>query len=255
MAASKPTFVLVPGAWHSPDSFGPTTNLLKKAGYPVHGIHLPSTGASPPHKTNEIDVAHIRSQISDILSAGKDIVLVMHSYGGTVGSEALTEYVQEIEKGTQKEGQGKVLRLVFCTAFCLPLGGSLGKALGGKPLPWFILNEDETIVSPGTPKEILYNDISDEVAAPLIAQLRPLGYGTYFTEMTVEPWKVIPSTFILCSEDRAIPLFAQEGMIKQAQEIAPSSFDVVERCDAGHSPFVSQPEWLAEKLVKAAGSA
>lgn len=41
-------------------------------------------------------------------------------------------------------------------------------------------------------------------------------------------------------------------MIKSAQAIAPNAFDTVERIDAGHSPFISQPEWLAEKLIKAA---
>jgi hypothetical protein len=58
---------------------------------------------------------------------------------------------------------------------------------------------------------------------------------------------------ILCEKDAAIPSFAQEGMIQTAQAAVPSSFDVVERVDASHSPFISQPEWLAEKLAKAAG--
>jgi hypothetical protein len=60
---------------------------------------------------------------------------------------------------------------------------------------------------------------------------------------------------ILCEKDAAIPIFAQEGMIAAAQQAAPKSFDVVERCDASHSPFISQPEWLAEKLAEAASSA
>jgi hypothetical protein len=53
----------------------------------------------------------------------------------------------------------------------------------------------------------------------------------------------------------AIPLAGQEGMIAKAKELAPTSFDVIERSDAGHSPFISQPEWLAEKLIEAAGVA
>ena len=56
---------------------------------------------------------------------------------------------------------------------------------------------------------------------------------------------------ILCEKDAAIPNFAQEGMIQTAQAAAPTAFDVVERVDAGHSPFSSHPEWLAEKLAKA----
>jgi pimeloyl-ACP methyl ester carboxylesterase len=63
---------------------------------------------------------------------------------------------------------------------------------------------------------------------------------------------MIPSTYIVCTNDMAIPLAGQEGMIAKAKELAPTSFDVIERSDAGHSPFVSQPEWLTEKLIKAA---
>lgn len=50
----------------------------------------------------------------------------------------------------------------------------------------------------------------------------------------------------------AIPFQAQDGMIAMAQGQEAKSFDVVERVDASHSPFLSQPKWLAEKLIKAA---
>jgi hypothetical protein len=53
----------------------------------------------------------------------------------------------------------------------------------------------------------------------------------------------------------AIPLAGQEGMIAMAKQMAPTSFDVIERSDASHSPFISQPEWLAEKLIRAASVA
>lgn len=80
-----------------------------------------------------------------------------------------------------------------------------------------------------------------------------MGYGTFNSKLTVAPWKTIPCTYILCENDKAIPLAVQEGMIAMAQQMAPESFDVIERCSAGHSPFLSQPKWLASKLVKAAG--
>lgn len=41
-------------------------------------------------------------------------------------------------------------------------------------------------------------------------------------------------------------------MIAAAKQAAPESFDIVERCQASHSPFLSVPEWLAEKLVESA---
>ncbi|KAH6721258.1 prolyl aminopeptidase-like protein [Leptodontidium sp. 2 PMI_412] len=249
--SSKPDFIIVPGAWHSPDSFAPTTALLQKAGFTTHGIHLPSYGASPPLKSFDPDVLAVRDVVNKVLSSGKDVIMIFHSYGGVVGCEALKEYVNEVSTGKGgKQGWGKVRRLVFVAAFALPEGGSLMAALGFQPLPWFEIDGD--VVNPSNPKEIFYNDLSDSAAAPHIAALKQHSYLTFTSALTTAPWKTIPSTYILCEKDNAIPLQGQEGMIAGAKQVAPEAFDVVERCDASHSPFLSQPEWLAEKLVESA---
>merc|ERR1711939_544500 len=88
--SSKPDFVIVPGAWHSPNSFAPTTTLLTKAGYNVHGVHLPSYGANPPLKSFDPDVLAVKDVVNKVLSTGKDVVMIFHSYGGVVGCEALS---------------------------------------------------------------------------------------------------------------------------------------------------------------------
>jgi Alpha/beta hydrolase family len=138
--ASKPEFVLVPGAWHSPEAFKPTSDILEKAGFTFHGVPLKSFGASPPLRSFDPDVEVIRDAVNRVLSSGKDIVIIYHSYGSVPGSEALLEYVKGLESGTKKEGWGKIQRLVFCCAFVLPEGGSLMAALQFKDLPWFIRN-------------------------------------------------------------------------------------------------------------------
>jgi hypothetical protein len=137
---TKLEFIIVPGAWHSPEAFNSTTILLQNAGYIVHGISLPSVGASPPLQSFDPDVSVIQNAINKVLSSGKDVVIVYHSYGGVPGSEALGEYIKTLESGDKKEGWGIVRRLVYCCAFVLPEGGSLMAALGFKPLPWFIID-------------------------------------------------------------------------------------------------------------------
>jgi alpha-beta hydrolase superfamily lysophospholipase len=137
---SKPDIIIVPGAWHGPESFKPTSDLLEKAGYTVHGINLASVGASPPLKSFDPDVEIIRNTVNEVLSSGKDLVLVYHSYGSVPGCEALADYLKDLQSETKKAGWGKIQRLVFCCAFVLPEEGSLMAALGFKPLPWFIIN-------------------------------------------------------------------------------------------------------------------
>lgn len=139
--SSKPEFVIVPGGWQSPKPWASTTGLLTKAGYVVHAVSLPSVGdPCPKMKSFDPDVQPIRDTVTKLLSSGKDVVMIFHSYSGMPGSEALAPYVSDLEKGVQRKGWGKVRRLVYCSAFVMPEGGSLMAALQNKPLPWFIID-------------------------------------------------------------------------------------------------------------------
>ena len=100
--------------------------------------------------------------------------------------------------------------------------------------------------------EIFYNDLPDDVAASYTSKLRSHSYQTFHSPLTVEPFRQIPSAYLVCEKDNAIPVQAQDGMIAQAKAIAPTSFDLVERLDASHSPFLSQPGKVAEFLERAA---
>jgi hypothetical protein len=136
--AAKPDFIIVPGAWHRPEAFKLTSVLLQQAGYTVHGVPLASFNASPPLQNFDPDVQIIRKIVNKVLSSGKDVVIVYHSYGSVPGSEALVDYLSDLESGKKNEGWGKIKRLVFCCAFILPEGGSLMAALQFKDLPWFV---------------------------------------------------------------------------------------------------------------------
>lgn len=139
-STSKAEIILVPGGWHLPSAYAPTTSLLEAAGFVVHGISLASVGANPHLKNFDPDVDLISAKVEEVIASGKDVVILMHSYGGVVGSEGLKNYLKELEgkgAGGGKEGRGEVKRMVFCCAFVLHEGGSLMLALGGKNLPWF----------------------------------------------------------------------------------------------------------------------
>lgn len=137
---SKPAIILVPGAWHSPEHFAPTTELLEQAGYSVHGVRLPSVRDEPPfptshHPDREAVCAAILSALDD---EGKDVLLVMHSYGGIPGSDAC----DGLSKGDRaKEGKATgVVGLVYIASFALQEGQNLlmarGSADGGARPKW-----------------------------------------------------------------------------------------------------------------------
>ena len=136
MAPSLPTIVIVPGAWHSPAHFKQLIALLKQAGYPVSSYSLPSLEPSDPNATTTTsDSTFIKEKIlAPLLEKGSDILLVMHSYGGSPGSVAARglSKVERISQGLQ----GGVIGLVFIAALLAPEGASLLAMVGGKFHPW-----------------------------------------------------------------------------------------------------------------------
>jgi len=111
MSSSKPVIVLIPGAWHTPEGFTPLITLLSIAGYPCIPLSIPSTSAHPGHPDFSQDVTYVCNTISELVEAGKEVVVVMHSGGSIPGSEALP-HLSKVER--KKEGKkGGLIRLVY----------------------------------------------------------------------------------------------------------------------------------------------
>lgn len=114
---SKPTILLVGGAWHTAEYLKPLATTLEAAGYPVVAIGLPSVSADPSKPDFRDDVATIHSTVSTLISKGKMVLAVMHSYGGIAGTEALQEFHDQ-----SRNEAGAVLGLMYI-ATMLPKKG------------------------------------------------------------------------------------------------------------------------------------
>jgi len=244
MASEKPVIVIVPGAWHDPSSFDPVSSRLRAEGYEVAGVNLASVNStSKPQPDFQADVDVIRAIVKAAITKGKDVVLVMHSYGGIPGAEAI--------KGLTKQDTGGagVVHLFFCCAFALPEGVSLKDALpGGKPLDWFVISNDEMIVNPATPTETFYNDMDSKAVAAALKDIRPFSYQSFSSKVSYAGWKHVPSTYLFCEKDMAIPIQAQKGMVESSGVQWKT-----EILNTGHSPFISMPEETAKAIRRAAG--
>lgn len=81
---SKPAIVLVHGAWHNPTHWDRVATPLRKGGYEVKAPQLPSVGVSKdPGGALSKDAETVADAIRTYTSQGRDVVVVMHSYGGT----------------------------------------------------------------------------------------------------------------------------------------------------------------------------
>lgn len=123
--------------------------------------------------------------------------------------------------------------------------------LGGQPLPWFNISDNETRVKANTPGDIFFNDISADEAKKIADILSHHSYKCFATKLTYPAYKDIPTTYQFCKKDNAIPLFVQEKMVEDARALG-VQVDT-ETFDASHSPFLSMPDAIVASCQRAAG--
>lgn len=118
---TKPTVVFVHGAWHNASCWDLIREKLSKHSYSSVAVTLPSVGHKPAVKSHLEDTAVVRQELSRLIEQeGKEVILVMHSYGGVAGGGA----VKGLERAARKE-PGGVTKCIFLTAFLVPRGQSL----------------------------------------------------------------------------------------------------------------------------------
>ena len=130
----KPVIYVVAGAWHGPIFFDEVKMKFQALGYTMICPQMPSIDAAPPTKTLHDDAAFVRAELELLIESGKEVLLVLHSYGGMVGTQAAAG-LGKVER-TKRGQTGGVVRLFYAAAFLLPLGFDLCKPLGGKLPPW-----------------------------------------------------------------------------------------------------------------------
>ena len=211
--------VLVHGAWHGPWCWAPVVEGLQRRGISVDAVDLPLTGFVD-------DVARAREAVD---AMGPDTVLVGHSYGGLVISEA-------------SSGARTVRRLVYVAALLAEAGEdptTILSAYGSPIAAAVVITEDGVTVDPGAAHGLFYGDSDERTAAALTARLRPM--PVELAVQQVEPgWRSIPSTYVVCTNDGAVPVGAQRRMASRADEVVEIASD--------HSPFIGHPNELVDVL-------
>jgi hypothetical protein len=138
---SRPTIVLVPGAWLGIPFYEPAITALKLAGYPASIASYPSLNPKDPLETDckgDADVIneYVRNLVED---KGKDVVIVMHSYASMPGSAAAKGLSKTAR--TRAGKRGGVLGLAVVGGFLVPEGVSCAGLQGGALPPWIVLDE------------------------------------------------------------------------------------------------------------------
>jgi len=220
------SIVLVHGGFVDGSGWAAVYRILKKDGHNVVVVQNPTLSLSD-------DVAVTRRAIA--AQAGP-VLLVGHSYGGVVITEAGTD--------------PKVAGLVYIAAFAPDKGESVSSLIKdpapGAPVPPILPpKEGFLFLDQARFRFAFAADVDEDTADFMASSQVPWGVGALAGTITEPAWRTKPSWYLVSTEDRMIPPPAQRIMSKRAGS-------TVAEVAASHAVYVSQPESVAAFIERAA---
>ncbi len=226
LAATAVSIVLVHGGFVDGSGWQGVYNILKKDGYSVSIVQNPTTSLGE-------DVAVTKRVI-----AGQPgpVILVGHSYGGAVITEAGND--------------PKVAALVYITAFAPDRGESVSTLIKdpppGAPVPPILPPQDGFLFLDHAKFAASFAADVDPKTAQFMADSQ-VAWGVQALGATVSDaaWRSKPSWYLVATDDRMIPPPAQRSMSKRAGS-------TVVETKGSHAVYVSQPAAVAALIERAA---
>jgi pimeloyl-ACP methyl ester carboxylesterase len=221
--------VLVHGGFVDGSGWQGVYDTLRNRGYNVAIVQNPTISL-------EDDVAVTQRTIA---AQDGPVILVGHSYGGAVITEA--------------GNNPKVAALVYITAFAPDKGESVQSLIQnsppGAPVPPIMPPQDGFLFLDRSKfADSFAADVKPETAAFMANSQVPWGVQALSGVVTEPAWRAKPSWYLVSTEDRMIPPDAQRSMAKRAGS------EVVE-VKGSHAVYVSQPEAVADLIERAANGA
>jgi pimeloyl-ACP methyl ester carboxylesterase len=238
---AKPVIVLEHGAWADASSWTNVISLLQRSGFTVYAPPNPLRGLPQ-------DSAYLHQFLTQNAALhGQSIVLVGHSYGGAVITNAAV-------------GDPEVRALVYVDAFIPDKGDTIARLAGAKPgsclgnpaqdfnpvpYPGGPPGDVDLYIKPNLVPGCFASGLPASQAAVIAATQRPFT-ASAFTEPSGPPaWKTIPSWAVIGTADRVIPPAELTFMAKRA---GARTTDV----NAGHLSLIADPLVVTRVILQAA---
>jgi pimeloyl-ACP methyl ester carboxylesterase len=227
--ANKPDIVLVHGGFVDGSGWQGVYKILSGEGFNVRIVQNPTLSLAD-------DVAVTKRVIA---SCAGPVILVGHSYGGVIVSEAGTD--------------PKVKGLVYIAAFAPDRGESVSSLIAnpppGAPVPPILPPQDGFLFLDRSKFAASFAaDVESDLASFMADSQVPWGLAALQGAVTNPAWRSKPSWYLVATDDRMIPPPAQRTMAKRAEA------KVVES-PGSHSVYVSKPRVVAELIARAAREA
>ncbi|MBB2903363.1 pimeloyl-ACP methyl ester carboxylesterase [Kineococcus radiotolerans] len=241
-AKVKPTIVLVHGAWADASSFAPVTARLQHDGYTVLNAPNPLRGLAA-------DAASVSAFVNQATTG--PVVLVGHSYGGAVITNAATS-------------TPRVKALAYIDAYAPDAGESIAQLSAAKPGSVFAVADPSTVfdavqdpnLPQGDPDLYVKRDLFAHAFAAhlpatrtrqLAASQSPVAGGALQEPSGQPAWKHLPSVFFIGSNDQVIPAAEQKAMAERAHAS-------IVTAKADHLSMLEKPAEVTATIERAAAA-
>src|ERR671912_1317049 len=236
---SRPTVVLVHGAWADGSSWNEVIKRLQAEGVQVTAPANPLRGIS-------IDSAYINSLLGQVPGP---VLAVAHSYGGAVITNAATN-------------AHNVVGLVYVAAFAPDEGETVGDIASNSTdsvvLPALVELQyptgegqetaTEFTIDPEKFHEVFAFDLNVEQTALMAATQRPLAESVFSEPTGVPAWKKLPSWAVVSSGDKVVGTGAVRSMAERAGA-------TITEAEGSHVIMMSRPQVVAETILSALAEA
>jgi pimeloyl-ACP methyl ester carboxylesterase len=213
------------GAWW----FAPTAELLHRRGIASAAVALPSCGEAGIAPTGTGPGLHEDAAATTaVLDADGPAILVAHSYGGMVA--------------TQAGEHPAVSHLVYITSFLPAVGEDLAAiSTGPDPVPVIPQADGSVSVDAGDTAafndRFLYDVTDPELIRGAHERLCPQSSAVFGAPVTASAWERIPSTYLVCANERSTDPDLQRAQAARAT--------TVREFPVGHFPMLSRPALVA----------
>jgi len=229
VAAPVKSIILVHGGFVDGSGWEGVYEILARGGYHVTVVQNPTTSLAD-------DVAVTRRAIN---AAEGPVILVGHSYGGVVVTEAGTD--------------PKVAGVVYIAAFAPDAGESVASLIANPPpnapVPPILPPVDGFLLLDKAKFAAAFAaDVRPDLAAFMADSQVPWGVAALDGKVTAPAWKVRPAWYLVTTADKMIPPPAQRSMAQRAKAVT------VEAAGS-HAIYVSKPEVVAKLIDQAAAGA
>ncbi|KAK5958305.1 hypothetical protein OHC33_000147 [Knufia fluminis] len=261
--SSKPTLILIPGAWHTASIWDKVTSILSDQQYKCIPIKLPSTTPTP--STSFLDnITVVRNAIKAEIAQGRNVVVIGHSYGGPVGSSAIKGLTRPKHSPSQPQhqghnpttsptnAQGHVIGLALLATGYTKTGLSVLASMGGTPPPFWHINLESNNIEITAPlRELFYRDLPLDEGNDWVCKLEKQATKAFLEggKHVYAGWMDVPVWNLITTEDNALPYEVQRSYVETAR--AQGGDVTVREVDSGDFPMLSRVDETVEFILDA----